>query len=181
MDPQNLDDMRRFVTFMGKEGYKENLLDSKLMTEADLDRSAHERFAGGPLRILYLSALQPANKPIGFILANGEKIGEWIHWLPFIHFARTEGDQNEPALRIFEVYQDRPWTKDGVLMATPPGYSIFRPYSESDSRIVIDVGQFSHFPNPSRIRSTTLPTIPAKSSASAPRIRSSERGVFQKK
>src|SRR3989344_1442198 len=151
-------DVRRFVTFMGKAGYKENLTESRLVGDGDVEKFLHYPFPGGPLRILYLSDLQPAERQIGFILSNGEKIGEWIHWLPFIRFAKKENDQGEPALRLFEVCQDRPWTKEGILMSTTPPYSIFKSMGESDQRLVVDVGRFSSFQNPSKIRSTLIVT-----------------------
>jgi hypothetical protein len=150
--------MRKFVTFLGKEGYRENLVASRLVDEKVLETMLHYGLPGGPLRVLYLSGLQ-ATKPseqVGFILANGEKIGEWIHWLPFVRFARDHHDASVPALRLFEVYQDRPGTKDGVLMATPPIYSPFQPYSENDSRMVIDVNGLSRYPNPSKVRATLI-------------------------
>lgn len=149
-------DMRRFVTFMGKSGYRENFLDSRLIEESQLDTMLAYSLPGGPTRPLYLSNLQPKSMPIGFVLANGEKIGEWIHWLPWVRFARNEHDQSEPALRLFEVFQDRPWTKEGILMATPPAYSIFKPAKEKPSHMVIDVGQIPSFANPSHIRSTLI-------------------------
>ena len=153
-------DMRRFVTFMGsagKKGYQENLQDSKLMSSAEQEEFLHYRSPGGPSRTLYLSDLQPKETPIGFVLANGEKIGEWIHWLPFVRFAKKSEDESLPALRLFEIYQDRPWTKEGILMSTPPAYSIFKPIGK-DGDAVIDVSRFSAFPNPSRMRSTLLVT-----------------------
>ena len=155
IDYQSPTAMKKFVTFMGKSGYRENFLDSRLIDEKDLSDLLHYHLPGGPLRILYLSTFQPDDDPIGFILANGEKITEWIHWLPFVRFAQKENDQSELALKLYEVYQDRPWTKDGVLMSTPPAYSIFRKAS-NDSRMVIDVNRFADFSNPSKIRSTLL-------------------------
>ncbi|MEO8066019.1 MAG: hypothetical protein ABI643_04225 [Candidatus Doudnabacteria bacterium] len=151
-------DARLFVTFMGKSGYRENMVDSKLMDGSEIDQSLFYDIPGGPLRILYLSTLQPADKEIGFILANGEKIGEWIHWLPFVRFARKKHDDSEPALRLFEVYQDRPHTKEGILMSTPPAYSVFKPFNKHDERMRIDVSRFADFPNPSRIRATLIVT-----------------------
>ena len=150
------DMMKQFVTFTGKAGYSENLRDSHLMTDAELERCLHYRLPGGPLRILYLSDIQPETHPIGFILANGEKISEWIHWLPFVRFARNEVDITEPALSLHEVYQDRPWTKDGILMSTPPAYSIFQRKSPEDHRMIVNVGRFSDFDNPCRIRATLM-------------------------
>jgi hypothetical protein len=126
------------------------------MNEEEMKENLHYDLPGGPSRVLYLSTLQPAECTIGFVLANGEKISEWIHWLPYIRFARKEFDQGEPALRLFEVYQDRPWTKGGVLMSTPPAYSVFKPVGQHDGRMVINAGQFSCFSNPSQIRSTLV-------------------------
>ena len=147
---------RRFVTFMGKSGYRENFRDSRFMTEDEMGQHLYYNLPGGPSRVLYLSMLQPQTTPIGFVLANGEKISEWVHWLPFIRFAREETDQEGPALSLFEVCQDRPWTKDGVLMATPPAYSLFTPVKEGDHRMVVNVGRFADFPNPCRFRSTLV-------------------------
>lgn len=150
--------MRRFVTFVGKSVYGENLVDSKLMaTEEEYKRSLHYELPGGPLRVLYLSPLQPKDQPIGFILANGEKIGEWIHWIPYIRFARQKEDQAEPVLRLFEVFQARPHTKGGVLMSTPTAYSIFKARGEQGAMIV-DVNRFQNYENPSMIRETLIAT-----------------------
>jgi hypothetical protein len=148
--------MRNFVTFLGdagKVGYKENFKDSGLVDEAEMETLLHYGKPGGPSRILYLSSLQPRTKPIGFVLANGEKIGEWIHWLPFVQFARSQTDESQPALMLYEVFQDRPWTKDGVLMSTPPNYSVFR---ESEGRLYIDTSWLLRMPNPSQLRSTLI-------------------------
>ena len=147
--------MMKFVTFMGKQGYKENFIDSQFMTEADMDRNLQYGLPGGPSRALYLSDIQAV--PIGFILANGEKITEWIHWMPYLRFARRKHDQGESALRLFEIYQDRPWTRDGILMSTPPAYSIFKSISP-DEKMVINIDMFGSFGNPSQIRSTLILT-----------------------
>ena len=151
------DSMRRFVTFLGdvgKVGYKENFYDSGLMNSAETEKFLHYGQPGGPSRILYLSNLQPKNKYLGFILANGEKIGEWIHWLPFVRFAKSYNDNSQSALIMYEVFQDRPWTKDGVLMSTPPNYSIFHEYND---KMVVDTGWLLvQMPNPSQLRSTLI-------------------------
>lgn len=147
---------RRFVTFLGdtgKVGYKENFADSKLMNEVEMKANLHYGLPGGPSRILYLSTLQPKESQIGFVLANGEKIGEWVHWLPFVQFARSATDESQPALQLFEVFQDRPWTKEGVLMSTPPNYSVFREY---DGKMYVDSGHLLAMPNPSKLRSTLI-------------------------
>lgn len=148
--------MRRFVTFLGdtgKTGYLENFLDSGLMNEAQLNEQIHYRKPGGPSRALYLSSLQPKESQVGFILANGEKIGEWIHWLSFVQYARSLSDDSQPALILYEVKQDRPWTKDGVLMSTPPNYSVFRQYGE---RLYVDTNWLLRMHNPSQYRSTLI-------------------------
>ena len=148
-------EMHRFVTFMGKAGYAENFNDSGFMNPEEMNRFLHYNNPGGPSRALYLSDLQPKENQIGFILANGEKIGEWIHWLPFVRFARKEDEQDEPALRLYEIFHPRPWTKDGILMSTPPAYSVFKAIPGS-ANVVIDVDRFSYFENPSQIRSTLI-------------------------
>lgn len=148
--------MRNFVTFLGdagKVGYRENFDDSNFMSLADAKSFLHYGKPGGPSRILYLSSIQPKSDPIGFVLANGEKIGEWIHWLPFIQYARSEIDDSMPALHMYEVYQDRPWTKEGVLMSTPPNYSLFREYN---GKMYVDTSWLLRMPNPSQLRSTLI-------------------------
>jgi hypothetical protein len=147
-------EMKRFVTFLGKKGYKENFLDSQLMTEKEFEQSSVYDWPGGPSRALYLSNVLPEEKAIGFIMANGEKIVEWIHWLPFVRFARSPDDLSEPILQVFEIWHPRPHTKDGILMSTSPQYSIFRQLS--NGQMIIDVTLFQRFYNPSRIRSTLL-------------------------
>ncbi|QQG52775.1 MAG: hypothetical protein HY931_00890 [Candidatus Falkowbacteria bacterium] len=152
------DHMRHFTTFMGKSTYKENFIASHFMSEADMIKNLRYDLPGGPSRALYLSKLQPLENQIGFVFANGEKITEWIHWLPYLRFARKKDDQGEPALKLFEVYQDQPYTKEGILMSTPPAYSIFQPVNGSD-RMVIGVNKFAAFANPSKIRSTLILTL----------------------
>jgi hypothetical protein len=150
---------KNFVTFVGKDGYLDNLISSRLIEEGELKDALHYELPGGPSRILYLSAIQNRHKPqkkIGFVLANGEKIGEWIHWLPFVRFARSYHDQSLPALRLYEIYQDRPWTKEGILMSTPPIYSVFKPISAYDSKMIIDVNALGRYPNPSKVRATLV-------------------------
>lgn len=146
--------MKKFVTFLGKEGYWENFRDSQLMDEEEFKKGLAYPEPGGPSRILYFSNIQPKKQSLGFILANGEKIGEWIHWLPFVRFARTPEDITEPCLKIFEIWHSRPHTKEGILMSTSPNYSIFR--QTPNGKIVIDVAIFGRFKNPSKIRSSLL-------------------------
>lgn len=148
--------MQKFVTFLGdtgKVGYRENFLDSGFMTEAQIAANLYYDKPGGPSRVLYLSSLQPRHSTIGFVLANGEKIGEWIHWLSFVQFARSEHDDSRPALIVYEVFQDRPWTKEGVLMSTPREYSVFREYG---GKLYIDTSRLLGTLNPSKLRSTLI-------------------------
>ncbi len=156
----NPENMRRFVTFLGdtgKAGYNENFDDSKLMTEGDKERFLHYGTPGGPSRVLYLSSLLfpvPSNeKPVGFVLANGEKIGEWIHWLSFVQHAKNLHDESQPALILFEVFLERPWTKQGILTSTPPDYSVFQ---EFGGHMFIDTSRLLRMSNPSIYRSTLI-------------------------
>ena len=141
---------KTYTTFLGKTGYAENFEDSMIFVEPG-ENFLHYNRPGGPSRVLYLSDIQAEKKPIGFILANGEKIGEWIHWLPFVRFAYAKGGRS---LLLFEIFHERPWTKSGVLMSTSPAYSIFQP--DGDAHMLIDVGQLARFKNPSLFRSTLV-------------------------
>jgi hypothetical protein len=147
---------RKLVTFLGKPIYQASFQDSQLVAGENIDQFVHHREPGGPGRILYLSELQPASASIGFILANGEKISEWIHWLSFARFARQSRDPSEPAVRVFEVSHERPWTRDGVLMSTSPEYSIFQQTDAVGRRYEISVERLQAFANPSIYRSTLL-------------------------
>ncbi len=147
---------RKFVTFLGKSGYKENLDDSNLFALNDIPKWLYYREPGGPARALYLSNLQPAGHPIGFVYSNGEKIGEWIHWLPFVRFATKGPHSHARALRLYEIAHDRPHTKDGILMSTSPIYSVFRDLSTSVPTVLLDVERLKLLPNPSKYRSTLL-------------------------
>ena len=75
------------------------------MDPSDVSKLLHYAKPGGPSRILYLSNIQPKSHRLGFILANGEKISEWIHWLAFARFAKSHKDESLPALTVFEVCQ----------------------------------------------------------------------------
>ncbi len=141
----SLDQCRRFVTFLGKQGYRENFDDSLLFTE-DAATFLHHKEPPGPPRALYLSELQKGYGPVGFIMANGEKIGEWMHWLAFVRYARNE--DGGKALRAFEITLERPWTKNGMLMSTSPAYSMFC----CDGDMYIDISRLRHFEHPSQFR-----------------------------
>ena len=147
------------MTFLGKQAYRENLLDSKLIRESDLAKDLYYDKPGGPSRVLYLSELQPETSPIGFIVANGEKIGKWIHWFTFCRFAISTNDLRNPALQAYEVSEDRPWTKDGILMSPSPAYSIFKVVDGDRKKVLVDVDRLEAFPNPSRYRGMLLVAI----------------------
>lgn len=147
------DNYKWFTTFLGnatKKGYAENMEDSGILSEDERKLFGRYEEPGGPARILYLSSLHLPEEPMGFILANGEKITEWIHWISFVRFAK-HGDKK--VLRLFEIFQARPWTKEGILMATSPVYSVFQRF---DGIVAIDVNFLRRFPNPSRYRSTLI-------------------------
>lgn len=156
---------KRFVTFLGKEGYKENLLGTKFINEGSILKDLHYDKPGGPSRVLYLSELQPEDRPIGFILANGEKIGEWIHWFAFCRFAISPNDLRKPALRLYEISEDRPHTKDGILMSPSPAYSIFKIIDSVNKKAVLNVDRLEDFPNPSRYRGMLLLAISSNQTA----------------
>jgi hypothetical protein len=144
------DDDLRCVTFLGKAGYSENFRDSKIIDD-DPENHVYHSEPGGPSRISYLSNMHEGYPPVGLIIANGEKIGEWIHWLPFVKFSK--GCDGQPALNVFEVSAERPWVKDGVLMSTPRAYSIFNCF---DDQKYIDLSQLKNLNQPNHFRSTIV-------------------------
>ncbi len=152
----------KFVTFLGKEGYKENLEDSDLMTEDEISSNLHFSLPGGPLRPYYLSTLHPEKNRPGFVLSNGEKLGEWAHWLAPLRFGKKPQDDGEIALKMHEIFGNRSNIKDGVLMAPTPPYSLFRNLNERETAVsdrnsfILDVGFFPRFAFPSKIRSTLV-------------------------
>ncbi len=142
----SLDDCRRFVTFFGKKGYRENFNDSKLFIDSP-DRFLHHGTPPGPPRILYLSELQRDYEPVWVVISNGEKIAEWFPWLAFVKFAKDENGGQ--ALCAFEVNLERPWTKYGMLMSTSPAYSLF--CGEPDN-MYIDISRLRAYSRPSQFR-----------------------------
>jgi len=142
----SLNDCRKFVTFLGKKGYRENFNDSMLFVE-NPDNFLHHMEPPGPPRTFYLSELQKNNGSVGFILSNGEKIGEWMHWLSFVKYARNEnGDR---ALRVYEISLERPWTKNGMLMSTSSPYSLF---CSGGDECYLDISRLRSFKRPSQFR-----------------------------
>lgn len=152
---------QKIVAFIGKpeRGYPDNFNNCRLVINTDLGKHLHYNLPGGPSRVLYLSNLQSKKEPIGVVVANGEKIGEWIHWLPFARFARRIDDNSAPALRLFEVSQNQSQMIDGYLMMPSPDYSIFTNDTERH-RVVVSSEKLQSLGNPSKYRST-LVLIPA--------------------
>jgi hypothetical protein len=147
----SLDDCRHFVTFLGSEkkmGYKENFKDSMIFVD-DPNGFLHHSQPPGPPRVLYLSEFQKDNGPIGFILSNGEKIGEWMHWLSFVKYAKNNNGGR--ALKVFEISLERPWTKEGMLMSTSVPYSVFCENDEGER--YLDISRLRNFLHPSHFRS----------------------------
>lgn len=149
---RSADNAKRVVTFLGKDLYEDNFNNSQIFIE-DPQPFLHHTNPGGPSRILYLSELQKPYGPIGFVLANGEKIGEWIHWLAFAKFAKTTAGKN--ALDVFEITVDRPLYRDGILMTPSPAYSIFR---EQDRKYYLDVSRLKYYTKPSTFRAMLVVT-----------------------
>jgi len=109
--------------------------------------------------VLYLSSLEPIEDPIGVVVANGEKFGEWIHWLTFTRFARRTDDISAPALRLFEVSQSQSLMIDGYLMMPSLNYSIFVP-AENEQGVIVSSDKLQGLDNPSKYRATLI-LIPA--------------------
>ena len=155
----------RFVTFLGKDDYKpeykENLKDSDLIEDSQIATDLHYSLPGGPLRPLYLSTLHPDRNRPGLILSNGEKLGEWTHWLTFLRFGKKPQDDGDFALSMHEISGDRSNIRDGVMMSPTAPYSPFRNLNHNEGEgkadfFIVDVGMFPRFPIPSRIRSTLV-------------------------
>lgn len=147
------DDAKHFVAFLGserKKGYLENFRESDILGEVDKERFIRYKQPGGPSRPLYLSDFNPRDRVVGFVLANGEKMTEWIHWISFVRFAISKGQKE---LKMFEVSQSKPFTKDDTLMATSRIYSLFQ---QVGNCFGLDVNFLRRFPNPSRYRSTLI-------------------------
>lgn len=151
---------RKIVTFMGKpeRGYPANFNSCKLVIDSQLGEHLHHKTPGGPSRVLYLSSIQPDGESIGIVVANGEKLGEWIHWLTFVRFAKRTDDQSAPALRLFEVSQNQSVMIDTYLMMPSIDYSVF--VSTPDQGVVISSDKLQALGNPSKYRATLI-LIPA--------------------
>ena len=148
-------DFKRCVTFLGKTGYLDNFRDSLIVENPDdIEKFVHYDKPVGPSRIFYLSDWQRGHGPIGYILSNGEKITEWIHWLAFVKFAK-QSRSNGDSLKVFEIVTERAWFKDSVLMSTASPYSIF---NDLDGKGFLDISRLKVYPNPGRFRSMLVVT-----------------------
>jgi hypothetical protein len=107
---------QRFVAFTRGDDYQNNLVAAGLCRQG-----SYFNDPAGPPRPLYLSSLFTAN-PIGFIVSNGEKIGEWIHWLVYVRFARYRG---EPILKLYEVMHGQSYERNNMLMSPGVNESLF--------------------------------------------------------
>lgn len=143
----------KYVAYLGKELYIKNRNSMGFLgSPEDMDLYLHYGLPGGPSRIFYLSDLQPENDGVGYIISNGEKITEWIHWLPVVRFGSREKRGISDALDLYEIRLDQPWTNSGILMATSPIYSIVR----GSGTMKLDVDFLLKMPNPSHYRSTLI-------------------------
>lgn len=148
------DDQLRFATFLGKAGYQENF-DATAMFHGQVSKEfLHHAEPGGPSRVLYLSDLELGHGPIGFVMSNGEKIGEFVHWLAFAMFGTRRDGQK--ALRVYEVTSDRPCAKDGVYMSTLPAYSMFQ--EREGGAHFLDMQKVQALPHPNHFRATIIVT-----------------------
>jgi len=147
-------DKKTFLTFCEGAKYEDNLISSgifdKVSKETILEQFLMQSNPGGPARILYLQT-PPA---CSFILANGEKIGEWLGWLAFVKYSGS-------TLRAFEISFDKTWTRDQILMAPGPAYSILVNDLKDDMgkpfvNVRLNMSKLKFLENPSRYRSTLL-------------------------
>ena len=142
-----------FVTFLQKNQLYIDNLESIVLMENPKEHVYYDA-PGGPSRPLYLSEFQPTEKPVGFILANGEKLPEWIGWLAFVKAAHTQS--HETSLRLFEISTNRALMRDNILMSTSPPYSAFHQAVGGGTTYRIDTKKLSYFPRPSQFRETLV-------------------------
>lgn len=142
------------VTFCQNEQYKHNLVATKIFGNETIEEIQRKHLLydrpGGPARILYLK--EPPHA--GFILSNGEKIGEWIGWLAYVKYS-------EAKLRAYEIAFESSWTRDQILMAPGPAYSILGDHigevrGRLHKTVKLSMAKLGYLDNPSRYRSTIL-------------------------
>lgn len=153
----------KFMTFLGKKGYTENLQKCNLGLKS---QDCIDHWTGGPLRIVDLSSI--GNTDVSFIMSNGEKVCEWIGWLSWVKYARDPAQGDERALRAFRLFFESPRTRELVLVAPGPHYSIF---SEGDGETRVNLDRMFQLADPSHYRETILIT-PRKNVAAISRVRS---------
>jgi hypothetical protein len=139
-----------FVTYLRKPVYQRNFMQTNLVSAVD---EAQKDFAApGPARVLYLSDL--IDPPVGFILSNGEKIGEFLGYLAYARFAERGRD---PILNVYELAFDSPETIDKVLLAPGEHYSLFETFKRDGQDLTrINIEKLRYFKNPSHYRGTIL-------------------------
>lgn len=165
---------KRFATFLGKTVYGDNFSGSGMFPETSIStENVVYKEPGGPTRILLLSELY-RSRSIGFIFSNGEKITEWIHWLPWVGI---EQDGHYP-LRIFEVYVKQATIKDGVLMAPTPTYSIFKRKDGKGTPHVLNFAKLADHKNPAKYRETLMVSLRANHWAANQMVQSQHRELL---
>lgn len=147
---------KQFVTYNAKSEYEDNLKGVKLASIFEAAVNLQYGTPGGPSRVLYLSDLQNQDERVGYILSNGEKIGEWIHWLTIARYGRNELDYSQPALNVYEIDNEDSLMKNKFFMAPSEVYSILRDLDKEKNLVEFDVERFRTLHNPSLYRSTLL-------------------------
>lgn len=146
----------KFATFLAKPEYIKNLKQTELCL---LPTDCIVNDPGGPARILYLSSLY-TEQDIGFILGNGEKIGEWLGWLAYAMYARDAADPSKSALRVDQISFEDAGTRERVLMAVGPHLSILE---QREGKLYVNLDKLKYFtgnPSPNHYRETLLVTHP---------------------
>lgn len=144
---------KKFVTYCEGQKYKDNLIASgviSLQPDEPCQKYLAYSIPGGPARILYLK--HPSD--VGFIMANGEKITEWLGWLAYVKFSQS-------SLQAYELSFESCWTRDGVLMAPSAIYSILGDVVEESAGQAyknpqVDLQKLKYLKNPSKYRSTIV-------------------------
>ncbi len=140
----------KFVTFLEKSGYPENLEKCNLGLDP---KNCIDTWSGGPLRILRMSDIDDQN--VSFILSNGEKVCEWIGWLAWVKHAKDPVQSDEHAMEAYRLFFESPRTKELVLVAPAPHYSIF---TAEDGKTKVNLERMFQLKDPSHYRETILIT-----------------------
>jgi hypothetical protein len=129
---------KTLITFLGKDSYQKYFDDSKIFDRNTWD--IIDQNPGGPHRILYLSEL--SDRIPDFIMANGEKIGEWLGWLLYV---KASGQ-----LEAFALTPKAVLARDEILLAPSEPYSILE--KDENDELFINFEKLKCYPNPSRYR-----------------------------